>query len=73
MGLEVSEEQPAGHKAPHAQWACLNRRGSEVACTIQWGYTDNNDNLCRCGSSPHTIEYLTICPDLDNQCATADL
>jgi hypothetical protein len=45
MGIEATEDLPPSHTAPRANWACLNRLRSELACTkttlIKWGYTDN--------------------------------
>ena len=77
MSIGVKEELPPGADLSWVEWKCLNRlRSSTSPCKStlkKWGYLDNEDVTCACGSEPQTMEYLLRCPHLGHKCDAEDL
>lgn len=77
MELNVSEALPPGADSSYAMWKCLNRLRSGVGRTkvtlSKWGYLNDRDAVCNCGTEPQTMQHLLTCPLLEQPCTASDL
>ena len=77
MELKASEALPPGADTNYAVWKCLNRirsgAGRAKATLCKWGYLNDNDAVCDCGTEPQTMQHLLSCPLLEQPCTAADL
>ena len=76
LPLPTKEQLPPGHKQDWKTWKSLNRlRTGMGRCKVnmkKWGYTDDDNINCDCGTS-QTMQHLLQCPNLEEQCSQEDL
>ena len=75
--VPASEDLPPGADSSWAVWKCLNRLRAGVgrckANLNKWGYREDADITCDCGTAPQTMEHLLCCPQLEHTCTPKDL
>ena len=76
LPLPTKEKLPPGHKQDRVTWKSLNRLRSEMGCCKanlrKWGYTDDDNMDCSCGT-PQTMQHLLQCQDLGERCSQDDM
>ena len=77
MALKPSEELPTGAEARWTEWKCLNRLRTGVGLSKEflqrWGYLDDSNLNCECGTEPEAMQHLLECPLLEQICTARDL
>ena len=77
MSMCAKEELPPGADSSWAEWKCLNRlRTGTGRCKVslkKWGFLNNDDAMCECGTEPQSMEHLLRCPLLEHDCKAEDL
>ena len=56
----------------HAQRIPMEFRIALQRAVQKWGYTDNDNTYCDCGTA-QTMQHLLQCPNLEVQCSQQDL
>eukprot|EP00057_Strongylocentrotus_purpuratus_P005102 XP_003730216.1 PREDICTED: RNA-directed DNA polymerase from mobile element jockey-like [Strongylocentrotus purpuratus] len=77
LSIPTKEQLPPGHRCDWNTWKSLNRLRTGVGrCKYnmnKWGYTDDTDTNCECGTSVQSMSHLLRCPLLIDQCCLEDL
>ncbi|XP_030847026.1 uncharacterized protein LOC115926449 [Strongylocentrotus purpuratus] len=77
LPIPTKEQLPPGHRCDWKTWKSLNRLRTGVGrCKYnmnKWGYTDDTDTNCECGTSVQSMSHLLRCPLLIDQCCLEDL